>query len=112
MDGLKRLITDEPVMVQGLVQAGIAMLVGFGLGWTADQVALVLAFTATLLAVVARTFVTPTATFDAAVNREAESIASAIVADDRPLSDAELAMLDRQRDRLNAELDAEFRRRP
>lgn len=108
MDGLKRLITDEPVLCQGLVQAVIAMLVGFGLGWTADQVALVLAFTATVLAVAARAMVTPTANVADQVERQVQA---QIVGDPHVLTDAELEMLDRQRDRFNAELDREFRKR-
>lgn len=49
----------EPVLILGLVQAAIALAVGFGLNWSGAQVALVIAFTATLLAVVARSKVTP-----------------------------------------------------
>lgn len=52
-------ILNEPVMVLALIEAGIALAVGFGLDWTAEQVALVVAFTAALLGLVARSAVTP-----------------------------------------------------
>lgn len=109
MNGLKQLITTEPVMVQGLVQAGIAMLVGFGLGWSADQVALVLAFTATLLAVVARTLVTPTVKAEAAVqdakdDARAKSIVERAMSPDlTPEEWSSLNELRDERDRLARE---------
>lgn len=53
-------ITGEPVLTLGLVQAGILLAVGFGLGWTPEQVALVGAFTAAFLSWIARSRVTPT----------------------------------------------------
>lgn len=108
MDGLKRLLSDEPVMVQGLVQAGVAMLVGFGLEWSADQVALVLAFTATLLAVLARAFVTPTSRFDAAVNEEAENILTERA---EPLTAEERATLDQLRSERDTLLAANRRKK-
>jgi len=49
----------EPVLILGLIQAGIALAVGFGLGWSAEQVALMVAFTSAILSVVARQKVTP-----------------------------------------------------
>ncbi len=52
-------ITNEPVLVLAVVQAALALAVGFGLGWTGEQVALVLALTAALLGFVARRQVTP-----------------------------------------------------
>ena len=51
----------EPVLILGLIQAGVALAVGFGLSWSGDQVALVMAFTAAVLSVIARQRVTPNA---------------------------------------------------
>ena len=50
----------EPVMLMAVIQAGVALAVGFGLNWSGDQVALVLAFSAALLGFIARSQVTPT----------------------------------------------------
>lgn len=49
----------EPVLWLALVQAGIALAVGFGLEWSGEQVSLVMAFTAALLGFIARSQVTP-----------------------------------------------------
>ena len=53
------MLQSEPVLTLAVVQAGIAMLVGFGLDWTAEQVALTVAFSAALLGWLARREVTP-----------------------------------------------------
>ncbi len=109
MNGIKRLIREEPVLLQGLVQAAIAMLMAFGLGWTAEQVGVVLAFTATLLAVIARAMVTPMATVDATVQSQ---VAAERQANAGTLSVEEylsLTELREERDRLAREL-AEKRR--
>lgn len=50
----------EPALIIGLVQAGLALAIGFGLTLTAAQVALILAFTAAVLSVVTRSQVSPT----------------------------------------------------
>ena len=55
----------EPALIMGLVQAAIALAVGLGLNLTADQTALILAFTAALLSVVVRQQVTSPATLAA-----------------------------------------------
>jgi len=52
-------IKNEPVLALGIVQAGLALAVGFGLGFTGEQVGLVVAFTATVLSFIARNRVTP-----------------------------------------------------
>lgn len=52
-------ITSEPVMTLAVIQAGLAMFVGFGLRMTGEQVALVVAFAAAVLGWVARKQVTP-----------------------------------------------------
>ena len=57
--GLSARITDEPVMTLALVQAAIALAVGFGAHLTGDQVAAIVAFSAALLGWVARSQVTP-----------------------------------------------------
>jgi hypothetical protein len=52
----------EPVAFQGVVQASLAMLVGFGLiSWTAEQTALAMGFCAAILGFLARSQVSPTA---------------------------------------------------
>jgi hypothetical protein len=57
--GIWARINEEPVLTLGLVQAGTLLAVGFGLKLTAEQIALVGAFTAALLAFIARRQVTP-----------------------------------------------------
>ncbi len=53
-------VREEPVLTVGLVRAAITMLVGFGLGWSGEQVALMVAFIEAVTAWVARRQVTPT----------------------------------------------------
>lgn len=53
-------ITDEPAFTLALVQAALALFVGFGLQLTPEQMALILAFTAALLGWITRSQVTPT----------------------------------------------------
>jgi hypothetical protein len=52
-------VRDEPALVLGLVQAAVALAVGFGLDLSGEQVALLVAFTAAALSVVTRSQVTP-----------------------------------------------------
>jgi hypothetical protein len=77
MKGLSNLYGRQPVMLLALLQAGLAMLMGFGLHLTGDQVALVVAFSAALLGVLTQTQVTPMATLPdhvaAAVNAAANA---------------------------------------
>ena len=54
-----KLWNREPAMIIAFVQAGIALAIGFGLSWTAEQVSLVVAFTAALLGVITRSQVSP-----------------------------------------------------
>ncbi len=49
----------EPVLVLAVVQALLALLVGFGVGLTGEQVSLIVAFTSAVLGFVARQKVTP-----------------------------------------------------
>ena len=49
----------EPVLILGAIQAGVALLVSFGLGLTGEQVGAIVAFSAAVLSVVARRKVTP-----------------------------------------------------
>lgn len=51
----------EPAAVLAVVQAGIALAIGFGLHWTGEQVSLVVTFTAVVLGLITRSVVTPTA---------------------------------------------------
>jgi len=53
-------VREEPVLTVGLFRAAVTMLVGFGLGWTGEQVALMVAFIEAVTAWVARRAVTPT----------------------------------------------------
>lgn len=59
LGGIWGRIVDEPVLTLALVQAGIALLVSFGLQWTPEQVGAFLAVTAALLGWIARSRVTP-----------------------------------------------------
>lgn len=52
-------IQQEPALTLGMVQALIALAVGFGLELSAEQVALTVAFTAAVLSWVTRSNVTP-----------------------------------------------------
>jgi hypothetical protein len=56
-------VRQEPVVFQGLIQASLAMVAGFGLvpKLTQDKMGLVLAFSAALLAFLTRRVVTPAA---------------------------------------------------
>lgn len=56
---LQDIARHEPVLLLALAQATLAMLVGFGLGWSGEQVALVTGFAAAVLGVIARQRVTP-----------------------------------------------------
>lgn len=49
----------EPALILGLVSALIALAIGFGLDWTAEQVGLVNAGVAAIVAVLVRSKVTP-----------------------------------------------------
>ena len=52
----------EPAMILAVVQAALALLMGFGLKLTGDQVALVMAFLAAVLGLLTRRQVTSPAT--------------------------------------------------
>ena len=52
-------IQNEPVLVLGVVQAGVALVAAFGLDLSGDQMGALVAFSAALLSVIARTRVTP-----------------------------------------------------
>ena len=58
-------IQQEPALTLGVVQALVALAVGFGLPVTPEQVALIVAVTAAVLGWVTRTQVTPTGTWAA-----------------------------------------------
>lgn len=51
----------EPALVLGVIQAGLALAVGFGLNLDGQQVALIMAFSAAVLSLVVRRKVTPNA---------------------------------------------------
>ena len=58
-------VQNEPALTLAMVQAAVALAVGFGLPVTPEQVALIVAFTAAVLGWVTRTQVTPTGTWTA-----------------------------------------------
>ena len=49
----------EPALILAVVQAGLALGMGFGLTVTVEQMALVMAFTSALLGVLTRSQVSP-----------------------------------------------------
>ena len=53
------MLQHEPVLTLAVVQSAAAMLVGFGLEWSGEQVALFVGFMAALLGWLARSEVTP-----------------------------------------------------
>ncbi|MFI5293285.1 MAG: hypothetical protein ACHQ02_10505 [Candidatus Limnocylindrales bacterium] len=59
-DAVSLRVRQEPVLTVALFRAAVTMLVGFGLGWTGEQVALMVAFIESVTAWVARREVTPT----------------------------------------------------
>ena len=58
-------IHEEPALTLALVQAVVALAVGFGAPVTPEQVGLIVAFSAAVLGWVTRTQVTPTGTWTA-----------------------------------------------
>lgn len=60
VDGQDPRVREEPVLTAGLFQDAITMLVGFGLGWSGEQVVLMVPFIEAVTAWVARQQVTPT----------------------------------------------------
>jgi hypothetical protein len=58
------MLQEEPVLTLAVVQSGIAMLVGFGLAWSGEQVGLVVGFSAAVLGWIARSQVTPNSRVD------------------------------------------------
>ncbi len=51
----------EPAAILGLIQAGVALAIGFGLSLTGEQTALIMAFSAAVVAIITRQSVTPVA---------------------------------------------------
>ncbi len=51
----------EPAAILGLIQAGLALAIGFGLQLSGEQTALVMAFSAAAVALITRQSVTPIA---------------------------------------------------
>lgn len=58
--GITNLWGNEPALILGLVQAGIVLVMAFGLQLTVEQVGAIMAFINILLAVLTRTQVVPT----------------------------------------------------
>jgi len=62
MDALKNLVTREPVLLSGLVEAVIVLAVAFGADLTVEQTGAILAVVAVLTSIFARMFVSPAST--------------------------------------------------
>jgi nitrate/nitrite transporter NarK len=58
--GLTDRLSSEPVMVLAVIQMGVALGVAFGLNLTAAQTGAIVAFTAAVLGLIARSKVSPT----------------------------------------------------
>jgi len=50
---------NEPVLIMTAIQAGISLAMSFGLGLTPQQTGAILAFSATIIGLITRQFVTP-----------------------------------------------------
>lgn len=59
------IIKNEPVLIQGLVQAVLGLFLAFGVSLSNEQVGSIMAVVAVILAILARMFVTPTNKADA-----------------------------------------------
>jgi hypothetical protein len=68
------IIKNEPVLIQGLIQAVLGLLLAFGISVSDEQIGSIMAVTAVILAIIARMVVTPTnklpAPADPAANQE------------------------------------------
>ena len=53
------IVKNEPVLIQGLIQAVLGLLLAFGIDLTDAQTGSIMAITAVILAIAARMFVTP-----------------------------------------------------
>ena len=58
--GLTDRLSAEPVLVLGVVQMGVALAVSFGLNLSGEQVGAIVAFSAAILSLIARSRVSPT----------------------------------------------------
>ena len=57
--GLTDRLSQEPVLVLAVIQAGVALATSFGLGLSGEQVGAVTAFSAAILGLIARSQVSP-----------------------------------------------------
>ena len=57
--GLTDRLSQEPVLVLGVVQTALALIVSFGLGLTGEQVGAIVGLSAAILSLIARSKVTP-----------------------------------------------------
>lgn len=53
------IVKNEPVLIQGLIQAILGLLLAFGISLSDAQTGSIMAVVAVILAIVARMFVTP-----------------------------------------------------
>lgn len=56
---MNEILGREPVLWLALVGAAVSLAVGFGVHWSGEQVALIMAATVAILGVIARSKVTP-----------------------------------------------------
>jgi hypothetical protein len=59
MDLIRRIFNREPVLFTAVIQSVLTLAVSFGLNMTADQIGTIVAVTAAILGVIARSQVTP-----------------------------------------------------
>jgi hypothetical protein len=59
IEWLRFLFRDEPVLILAAVQAAITLVVSFGLSLEPEQIGAIVAFTGTVLSLIARRRVTP-----------------------------------------------------
>ena len=61
MSAIRNVITREPVLLSGLVEAVIVLAVAFGASLTVEQTGAILGVVAVATAIITRAFVSPTA---------------------------------------------------
>lgn len=59
IDRVKDVISNEPILITGFVEALIVLLVAFGLELSPEQIGAILGFVTIITSVIGRAFVTP-----------------------------------------------------
>lgn len=107
MTGIKKLIRDNPTILIAAIRQVLLAFVLLGFPLTEAEIIAVMLAVEAVLSAINWVLVTPNAKFNAAVNSEAANIATAIAADQDKLTDEEIASLERQIARLNADFKRE-----